>query len=976
MNILNNKKNLFKLSRISVLLLIIIFLSPALMMGNILLNNATMEQESVNPISSSTQLPINLGTSGNFAILSNTGVTTTGSTTIIGDIGVSPIGATAITGFGLVLDASGEFSRSTLVSGKIYAAGYATPTPAMLTTAVGDMDAAYTDAAGRTSPDVTELGAGILSGITITPGLYKWSSPVSITTDITLSGNAAAVWIFQIAQTLTVSSNVRIILSGGAQARNIFWQVAGVVALGTYSNFKGNILGGSGITLNTGAKLNGRALAQTAVTLISNTITIPADIINPLVSSTFPTSNGKNVPINSKVSAIFSEPMDPLTINSTTFILMNGSTSTSGTVTYIGVTALFVPTIDLQPNTIYNATITTEAKDLAGNSLQVNKTWIFTTGNAPDIIAPTVSLLTPINGAIRVPINSKISVTFSEPMDPLTITNTTILLNKGAISIPGTVIYAVVTAVFTPTSLLNFSTKYTVNVTTDVKDLAGNSKVISKVWYFTTDAIPDTVAPTVISTTPTKDAKGIAINSAIAATFSEAIDPLTINAFTFTLKQNVTTVEGSVTYSGLTAVFTPTNNLTSEMTYTAVLTTLIQDLAGNDLADNRIWNFTTNSAHDKTAPSVSYTIPINAGTSVKADSQIIAAFSEWMDPLTITILTIKLMQGITPISGAVIYAGVIATFIPEINLEYNTEYTVNITSDLKDLAGNNLIENYIWTFSTAKAPLAPVDLGIANNFVILSKSGVTTTGSTTIIGDIGVSPIAATAITGFGLVLDASGEFSTSAIVTGKIYAADYATPTPSMLTTAVSNMEAAYTDAAGRTLPDFTELGAGILSGMTLIPGLYKWSSTVSITTNITLEGDEDDVWIFQIAQTLTVSSNIHVILSGGAQARNIFWQVAGVVTLGTYSDFSGNILAKTAIVLNTGAELNGRALAQTAVTLDANAVIVPPDYIHILLKTTTESIEVPVIEPWILILGIVSIGLLGASIILFIKRKSLLNK
>ncbi len=220
---------------------------------------------------------------------------------------------------------------------------------------------------------------------------------------------------------------------------------------------------------------------------------------------------------------------------------------------------------------------------------------------------------------------------------------------------------------------------------------------------------------------------------------------------------------------------------------------------------------------------------------------------------------------------------------------------------------------------------ATVNLRSAGNFVILSKSGISTTGTTSILGNLGVSPIAATAITGFGLIMDPSNTFSTSSLVTGKVYAADYTAPTPTMLTTAVNDMQTAYTDAAGRTLPDFTELGAGNIGGMTLTPGLYKWSSAVTIPTDVTLSGGPNDIWIFQIAQTLGISSGKQVILSGGAKAKNIFWQVAGQTTLGTTSKFNGNILDQTAIVLQTGARLNGRALAQTAVTLDANAVIVP---------------------------------------------------
>src|SRR3989338_523144 len=223
------------------------------------------------------------------------------------------------------------------------------------------------------------------------------------------------------------------------------------------------------------------------------------------------------------------------------------------------------------------------------------------------------------------------------------------------------------------------------------------------------------------------------------------------------------------------------------------------------------------------------------------------------------------------------------------------------------------------------AAQSAVYLGTAGNYVILAKSGISTTGTTAITGNIGVSPIDSTAITGFGLIMDSSNEFATSSLVTGKAYAADYTPPTPTTMTTAVSDMETAYTDAAGRTLPDATELGAGDISGLTLAPGLYKWGTGVLINTGVTLSGGSNDIWIFQIAQDLNVGNGAIITLSGGAQAKNIFWQVAGQATLGTTSDVKGIILSKTAIAINTGAKLNGRALAQTAVTLDADAVTAP---------------------------------------------------
>jgi hypothetical protein len=214
-----------------------------------------------------------------------------------------------------------------------------------------------------------------------------------------------------------------------------------------------------------------------------------------------------------------------------------------------------------------------------------------------------------------------------------------------------------------------------------------------------------------------------------------------------------------------------------------------------------------------------------------------------------------------------------------------------------------------------------VNLGAAGPYIILTKTGVSTTGATHVQGNIGVSPIAATAITGFGLKRIAP-TYSTSSLITGKVYAANYAAPTPAHLTTAVSAMLTAYNDAAGRKNPTKVALGAGNIGGLTIKPGLYKWSSNVSIPSNVTLAGNEKAIWIFQVAGTLNMASGKRVVLAGGALDKNIYWQVAGATTLNTTAVLHGTVLDKTAIVLKTGAKLYGKALAQTAVTLDASLV------------------------------------------------------
>ncbi len=220
---------------------------------------------------------------------------------------------------------------------------------------------------------------------------------------------------------------------------------------------------------------------------------------------------------------------------------------------------------------------------------------------------------------------------------------------------------------------------------------------------------------------------------------------------------------------------------------------------------------------------------------------------------------------------------------------------------------------------------SPVILGTAGNFVILAKSGISTVPASILTGDIGLSPADATYITGFTLTMDALNQFSTSTQVIGKVYVSNYTPPTPSNITTAISDMQTAYTNAAERAIPDFTELGNGNISGLTLVPGLYKWSTGVLISTDVTLTGGPNDVWIFQIAGGLTMSTDVNVTLSGGEQAKNIFWQIAGAVALNADAHLEGIVLCKTAITMNAGATVNGRLLTQTAVTLIGNTVTNP---------------------------------------------------
>ncbi len=310
------------------------------------------------------------------------------------------------------------------------------------------------------------------------------------------------------------------------------------------------------------------------------------------------------------------------------------------------------------------------------------------------------------------------------------------------------------------------------------------------------------------------------------------------------------------------------------------------------------------------------------------NANVTATFDEAMDPATIIGANFNLMQGANSIAAGVSYSGTVATLNPSADLSPNTSYTAVVTTGATDVAGNAVVVPYSWTFQTgtglALGP-APVNLGTAANYVILSESGISTAPASVVTGNIGVSPIASTAITGFSLMLDASGQFATSSQIVGRVYGASYASPTPANLTVAIGNMGTAYTDAAGRLLPDFIALGAGELGGLTLAPGLYNWSTGVQISTDVTLDGGPSDVWILQIAGGITESSNIQVHLTGGALPKNVFWQTAGVVVLNPGAHMEGVVLAANQITLATGATVNGRLFSQTAVTLAGSTVTQP---------------------------------------------------
>lgn len=272
----------------------------------------------------------------------------------------------------------------------------------------------------------------------------------------------------------------------------------------------------------------------------------------------------------------------------------------------------------------------------------------------------------------------------------------------------------------------------------------------------------------------------------------------------------------------------------------------------------------------------------------------------------------------TPLVEAVKYAADATVVITPATDVTSSEISNRTTTVTVTTADGLTVKVYHVVFESG---IAFVDLGTADDFVILAETGISTATSSVITGNIGVSPAAATYITGFSLIMDSTGVFSTSSQLVGQAFASDYTTPTPSNLTTAISDMQTAYADASGRAA-NYNELYSGDLSGKTLTSGVYKFGTSVLLNTDLTLTGSATDVWIFQISGQLTQAAGIQITLAGGALAKNIIWVVADTVAIGTGAHFEGTILAMTNISMGTNASINGNLYSQTAVTLDACTV------------------------------------------------------
>jgi predicted acyltransferase (DUF342 family) len=933
---------------------------------------------------------VDLGSAGNYAILAKAGITTTGTTSIIGNIGVSPIAATGMTGFGLVMDLSNQFSKSSLVSGNVYASDYAAPTPARLTIAVNDMQAAYTDGAGQ-APDATELGAGNIGGMTLAPGVYKWSTGVTIPTDVTLSGSSKDVWIFEIAQNLVVSSGQHVVLRGGAQAKNIFWVVAGQTTLGTGSVFNGNILDQTAIVLNTGATLNGRALAQTAVTLDANTVTGAAGASAPSNSVMTAPSNGASgtsVNLGSAANyAILAQTgitTTPGTRDTRIYGNVGVSPMAASSMTGFGLVAdfsnLFSKSSLVNGNVYASdyaaptpATMTAAVNDMATAYTAANAQ----TPSVTELGSGSIDKMTLAPGVYKW--STGVTIPSSVTLDAQGNPNAVWVFQIAGVLSSGVDSHVILTGgaqaqnvywVVAGNTALGANSAFNGNILDQTNIALGNGATLNgrALAQTAVTLIGNTVTNPTAILAPSNSASGTPVNLGTAANYAI----LTKSGITTTPGTQNTRVYGnigvspiaasSITGFGLVADFSnlfSTSPLVNGNVYAsdyaaptpATMTAAVSDMqaaytAGNaqapgvtELGGGNIDNMTLAPGVYKWSTGV--TIPTGVTLDAQGNPNAVWVFQIAGVLSTGADSQVILTGGAQPQNVYWVVAGNTAlgansafngNILDQTNIALGDGATLNgraLAQTAVTLIGNTVTNPTAILAPSNGASGIPVNLGTAVNYAILTKSGITTTPGTQdtrIYGNIGVSPIAASSMTGFGLVADSSGHFAKSPLVNGNVYAADYTAPTPATMTTAVSDMEAAYTTANAQA-PGVTELGGGSIDKMTLAPGVYKWSTGVTIPNRVTLDaqGNPNAVWVFQIAGILSSGVDSHVVLRGGAQAQNVYWVVAGNTALGANSKFNGNILDQTSISLGDGAILNGRALAQTAVTLNGNTVTSP---------------------------------------------------
>jgi hypothetical protein len=612
-----------------------------------------------------------------------------------------------------------------------------------------------------------------------------------------------------------------------------------------------------------------------------------------------------DVPVGTSIGVSFTDALDSTTVDTSSF-LVSGVT---GTVTYDSAsrTAIFRPTSALPINTTYTVTLTAAIKGIDRAAI-TPFSYSFTTGATTDTFAPRGTAVAPANNAVNVPVNSVITKTFSEPLNPSTVSDSVFSIA----GVAGKVTYVGTTAILTPNAPLAVNTRYTATVTTAARGMSGDSFAANETFAFTTGSIADRTRPSVETALPAPGETAAA--GAITVIFSEEMNPWSVTAATFRVSSVASgNVVGTVYCSGRTAVFYPVTPLSAATQYTATVTTGAKDLGGNALASDFTFVFGTPSAADTTMPTIARAVPDTGLTAVRINRGIHITFSEPMDPMTINTATFQ-VAGET---GLVTYDPVnrIASFTPFGALRASTLESVTITRGVRDLSGNAPAAVYRLTFTTGTTTeSAPPNLGAAGGFAILAGTFASATGiASAVHGDLGASP--GTVMTGFFGTTSNEGPSTVNGTTFQGV----------GVSANAQTDFTIAYTDLSTRTAD--TVLTGIDLAGLTLTPGVFSYAAGAALTNGVvTLDaaGNAGATFVFRVAGDLTTSGAVRVNLVNGADPGRVFWAVGGSATLGSGARFLGSILAANNIALNATTLSRGRALASTGNVTIADSSLV----------------------------------------------------
>jgi hypothetical protein len=593
-------------------------------------------------------------------------------------------------------------------------------------------------------------------------------------------------------------------------------------------------------------------------------------------------------------------------------------------------------------------------------------------GSDPTLSSPSVALQPSVRATLpdaRTPpltgeaTSTLVRATFNKPMNAATITTSTFTLACPAgTPVAATVAYQGVSATLTPTLPLPPNTTCVATLSTAVQDSTGIALASAYTWSFVTGiaVARDRTPPTVVVTVPALGAAGVATNTRISATFSEAMNAAQINAATFTLHGASGAVVGSVSYDAAsrTATFTPITPATLRVNslYTATVDAFTTDvvgvyLDGNTSLGDHVWTFTTGIARDDVGPAVVTVNPIDTGSDICRSKGVGATFSEPMDAATINATTFTVTDAGVAVAGSVSYdaPSQVVTFVPTAATGFAASRTFVVTvasgaTGVKDLAGNPLAANRVWSFTTGtQACLSAVNLGTTASFGAFGgATGVTNQGINTLVrGDLGTTG-ACTLVT--GLHEWAGSDFTETPLNKGTVRGTIYCGPPDqgftrerlAIATQARADAQTAYDALAA--MPPGSDPGAGQLGGLVLTPGVYTAAvGTFDVTSgDLTLDarGDVNAVWVFQSAAALTVGLSAtprSVMLVNGAQARNVFWQVGSAARIEDGSTMVGTIVALAGVTISTAGQtvqttLIGRALGLTGSVTMVNATVVAP--------------------------------------------------